>query len=135
MLPLAWELWEKARRDARRVLRNWFDWMALTAIPAALLAWMVYRGIGLGDLSPDFESFHHLIYSVLISPGAFKFARDQAFLWPWQSIALASEKIRTAPELSDGVDLMLGLFPSIDGYGLARNASQLPHLFSFHCID
>ena len=109
-LPVAWELWTGASGDIRQILRNWRAWITLAAIPTGMLVWVFYRAIALSDLSPNFDSFHHLIYSLLISPSAEKVVPVQGFLWPWQAIWRALDTIRITRDLHGVIDLTLAAY-------------------------
>jgi hypothetical protein len=111
ILPLAVELWQAAGGGWRRALTAWRDWLALLLIPAGMLVWLIYRGVVLHDLRADAANLHTLIYSVIISPSASKVVPVQAFLWPWQTLGLALQKLWVAPEYSLIIDLVLaGVF-------------------------
>lgn len=122
VLPLAWEVWIAAGRDWRRMLQMWHAWPALGLAPLGLLIWLVYRAVALGDLQAELSDPQALIYSLLISPSASKVVPVQAFLPPWQALALALEKMWREPELSLAVDLVLG------GAFLALTALAWPRL-------
>ncbi|WP_026370825.1 glycosyltransferase 87 family protein [Kallotenue papyrolyticum] len=109
LLPLAWELWAASERRWRVALARWRSWLALAPIPLAMLLWLVYRALALGDLRADWSSPQALIYSVLISPSASKVVPQQAFVPPWMALAHALARLAHAP-LDIGTDLALGLF-------------------------
>lgn len=101
-LPLALELWDASER-------RWRSWLALALIPLAMLLWLGYRALALGDLRADWSHPQALIYSVLISPSASKVVPHQAFVPPWVALARALDRLVHAP-LDIGTDLALGLF-------------------------
>lgn len=107
-LPLAWELWESAGRDWRRALRSWRDWLSLALIPGGMLFWVLYRAWILHDVHVDTNSFHTLVYSLLISPSASQVVPEQTFMWPWQALALALRQFGQAPDYRQLLDLGLG---------------------------
>lgn len=109
LLPALWELWEAHERDVRRGVRDWRAWGALLLIPAGLLLWLVYRAWMLGDLRPNTNSLHALIYSVLISPSATEVVSVQTFLWPWQALFLAVKQAFETLDYLLFIDLGLGL--------------------------
>lgn len=107
MLPLAMELWQAAGGRPRQAMAAWRTWLALLMIPAAMVVWLIYRAIALQDLHADMSTPQTFIYSVLISPSANRVVPVQAFLWPWQSLALALDKLWNAPDYSLIIDLVL----------------------------
>jgi Gpi18-like mannosyltransferase len=108
-LPVAWELWTASEQNVRQTLRAWRDWIAVGLIPAGLLVWIVYRALVLNDnVQPDFSSLHSLIYSIIISPNAQKIVPEQSFLWPWQALWLAVQKLFFDFEPTLAIDLFLG---------------------------
>jgi hypothetical protein len=107
-LPLAWELWEAAGHSTRRAFKNWRDWMSLAMIPAGWLIWLIYRAVALSDLSLNGSNFHAFIYSLLISPSANKVVTIQSFVWPWQALKLALDKLLSMPDVDIVTDLLLG---------------------------
>lgn len=108
VIPLAWELWEAAGRRPRRALAAWHTWLSLGIIPAALLAWMLYRAVALGDLHPSLSDPRMLIYGLLVSPSANKVVPIQAFVWPWQALWWALDIFIQKPTIDLAVDLLLG---------------------------
>jgi hypothetical protein len=118
LLPLAWELLEWTRAEARRIpvtlqsktqhpKSKILPWLSLSLIPAGLLVWLVYRGLALGDLRADLSNPQALIYSLLISPSSSLVVPEQAFLLPPHALWLALEKLVRAPEYSLVIDLAL----------------------------
>jgi hypothetical protein len=69
--------------------------------------WLIYRALALNDLRPDFSNPETLIWSVVISPSANKVVPVQTFLWPWQALGFALEKLWRAPDYSLIIDLGL----------------------------
>jgi hypothetical protein len=63
----------------------------------------------LGDLRPNTNSLHALIYSVLISPSATEVVSVQTFLWPWQALFLAVQQAFETLDYLLFIDLGLGL--------------------------
>jgi len=108
VLPLAWELWESAGRDWRRALRSWRDWLSLALIPGGMLLWVLYRAWILHDMHVDTNSFHTLVYSLVISPSANLVVPEQTFMWPWQALTLALRQFGQAPDYRQLIDLGLG---------------------------
>lgn len=109
VLPLAWELWEAADRKWQSAVAQWRSWLTLGLIPFGLFVWLAYRSVALSDLQANLDDPQALIYSLLISPSASKVVPVQAFLPPWQAFGLALAKMWREPELSLGVDLILGV--------------------------
>lgn len=109
LVPAAIELWDAYRCEDPGLLRNWKSWVGLGFIPAGLLLWLFYRAAFLNDLSFDIRNLHELIYSFLISSSAVKVVPTQAFLWPWQALALALMRLWQAPDLDLIVNLVLSM--------------------------
>ena len=108
LVPLFWEwvtAWRKPDHDPPARLR---DGLALLLIPCGLVIWIAYRAIALDDVHVDLAQPQTLIYSLLISPSANKVVPQQAFLLPWNALAIALRKYWTAPEYSLLFDLVLG---------------------------
>lgn len=100
-LPLAYELWKRKDRDPR-------SWFAIALIPAALLAWIAYRGIFLSDVQPDFSSFNALLYSTVLAPSATKVVQYQAMLPPWEALWKAISITFKATTRGNVLNLALG---------------------------
>ncbi|NJN17832.1 MAG: hypothetical protein HC822_16930 [Oscillochloris sp.] len=111
VVPIALEIWERIRQagdrptQIRRALRGL---PALALVPVGMLIWLLYRGIVLDDVRPDTTNLQTWIYSLLISPSANKVVSLQAFILPWEALALAFERLVAAPSYV-GIDLIFGL--------------------------
>jgi Gpi18-like mannosyltransferase len=79
-LPLAWEIWEASDRRWSSALRKS---LPLLLMPATYGLWIVYRGVAINDVHPDFSSLQKFINSVLISPSSYQITDQHAFLPPW----------------------------------------------------
>jgi len=108
LLPVAWEMWESTGRNARRLLAAWHSRLPLGLIPLGLLVWLIYRAVALNDLAANLDNLHTLVYSLLISPSANKVVPVQTFMWPWQALWLALQKLWYAPEQDLIIDLIFG---------------------------
>jgi hypothetical protein len=115
LIPLGWEIWN-AQRDriagAADSRNGWADpavWGATALIPGALLLWMIYRGLALGDLQPDFSAPQRLLYTAIISPSSSKVVPDQAFLPPWIVLGAAFTQLFRNPTIGQIIDLVLGI--------------------------
>jgi hypothetical protein len=104
LVPLAWEWWVAgqeqlaAEKSPAATRREWRGLLGLGLIPLGLLAWMLYRGLFLADVNPDFSSIQGILYSVVISPSASQVVTVQAFLWPWQALWIAIQQLITRPD-------------------------------------
>jgi hypothetical protein len=107
-LPLAVELWVATDKHWRGMLGAWRHWLSLALVPAALLLWLVYRAVALGDFAPDWSNPQTMIYSILISPSAAQVVPNQAFLPPWHALWLAVEQWWRTGEWTTLVDLGFG---------------------------
>lgn len=110
MLPLAWELWEASSRNLKLAVAAWRDWLALGWIPVGILVWLIYRAVALNDLQVDWSSPHTMIYSFLISSSAIKIVPVQTFMWPWQALWLALNKLWSAPEANLVIDFIFAAY-------------------------
>ncbi len=108
MLPLMWELWEASSRNWRQVLVGWRNWLAVGLIPGAMLAWILYRALGLNDVTPDFSSLQGLIYSVLISPSSSQVVPDQSFIFAPYAFWLALNSFFEQLRYILAIDIVLG---------------------------
>lgn len=104
LLPLAWELWEHAHRDWRKLLGRWRSAIALLLTPLGLAAWVVYRNFALGDMAFDWHAPYSLVYGLVISPSASHIVTDQRITFPWKAVWLALSHLGT----TNGIDLLLG---------------------------
>src|SRR5919206_1853864 len=86
VLPLLWELWEASGWNLRRLVTDWKAWLACALVPAGYAVWILYRAFAINDVKPDFSNPQRFIYSVMVSPTAYKIFQDQQFLPPWQSL-------------------------------------------------
>ena len=111
LLPLAWELWETSGRNVRLLIRKWKDLAALLCIPLGMGIWLIYRLVALTDLQADFTNIQSVIYSLLISQSAEQVVPVQRFLWPWEAIILALNKLFAEPDVDIWVNIVTsGLF-------------------------
>lgn len=101
LLPLAWEVWEASGRNTRQALQQWEGWLGSLLVPAGMLAWLVYRALALGDLHANLSSPQALIFSLLISPSTSKVVTISQFLWPWQTLGLAFQRLAQYPANPD----------------------------------
>jgi len=108
LAPLTWELWSVAGYDFRRALSRWRDWLSLALIPLAYLAWIIYRTLALGDVRPDFSSFHSVISSALLSPASHQVVKDNRFIWPWEALYFAIKRALALSYVNPWTDLMFG---------------------------
>jgi Gpi18-like mannosyltransferase len=83
VLPLAWEIWEASERRWSSALRKCFP---LFLVPAAYVAWIMYRAIAINDVHPDFSSAQKFIHTVMISPSSYEITAEHAFLPPWLTV-------------------------------------------------
>ncbi len=108
ILPLGWEIWEAAGRNFKQLLAKWKDAFALTPVLLGMAGWMVYRAAILNDFSGKFTSVQGFIYSILISPSATQVVPAQQFVWPWQALYNAFEKIVRQPDVDIWVNIVAG---------------------------
>ncbi|MFN7949147.1 MAG: mannosyltransferase family protein [Blastocatellia bacterium] len=104
LLPLAWELWEWAARDWRKLLINWRSALGLTLVPAGLLSWLLFRALALSDVTFNWQQPGTLIYGLLISGSARRVVSVQSFMLPWQALRIAFSNLNA----TNVIDLALG---------------------------
>jgi hypothetical protein len=97
LAPLAWELWRTYRtelraRQLRSVLR---PLLGLALVPLGLLMYLIYRAT-LGDAEFSWRNPSTIIWALLVTPSYDK-VWDHHFSWPWMSLLLAFDRLRTAP--------------------------------------
>jgi hypothetical protein len=85
-LPLLWELWEVSNHKWKRFVANWRTWVVAALPPAGFAFWILYRAIAINDVKPNFSSPQSFIYSVLVSPMAYRISSELEFLPPWVAI-------------------------------------------------
>ncbi|MBN2147166.1 MAG: glycosyltransferase family 39 protein [Anaerolineales bacterium] len=111
--PLALELWQNTRHskndDASNHRPRWHDWMAVILIPTGLAIWIGYRALFMSDRIINPDSFQTLIYSLLISPSTNQVVPIQAFLWPWEALKSAIDKLSQSPDLDTGFNLLVAV--------------------------
>lgn len=107
MFPLGWELWVASKKPGWQFKKTIKCILALAMIPAAWGLWDLYRAVALSDFTISFHDFHSLVYTFFISPSADKVVPVQKFLWPWQGINLAIDKLIHSPDLDIYVNLVL----------------------------
>lgn len=83
VLPLAWEMWEASGRRWSSAARQS---LSLLFVPAAYALWVVYRGVAINDVHPDFSSIQNFLHTVMISPSSYEITERHAFLPPWLTI-------------------------------------------------
>lgn len=83
VLPLAWEIWEASGRRWSSTVRQS---LSLLLVPAAYALWVVYRGVAINDVHPDFSSIQSFLHTVMISPSSYEITERHAFLPPWLTI-------------------------------------------------
>lgn len=105
IFPLLWEYWEAKQRNWQDSIRDWRYWISFLMIPLAMILWIGYRALFLNDLNPNTNSLNSYIYSILISPSAYKVVPHQAFLPPWETIWLVIEKLLKTPDIDNIVNL------------------------------
>jgi hypothetical protein len=97
LVPLAWELWRTYRTELRAhqlrsVLR---PLLGLALVPLGLLMFLIYRAM-LGDAEFSWRNPSTIIWALLVTPSYDK-VWDHHFSWPWMSLLLAFDRLRTAP--------------------------------------
>ena len=85
-LPLLWEVWEVSDRKWKRFVANWKTWAVGALPPAGFAFWILYRAIAINDVNPNFSSPQGFIYSVLVSPKAYRISSELEFLPPWVAV-------------------------------------------------
>jgi hypothetical protein len=85
-LPMAWEIWEASGRNWRTLISHWQRALAIALVPAGYGVWIAYRAFAISDVTPDFSTPQHFIYSVMISPSHYKVFPNQQFLPPWVAL-------------------------------------------------
>lgn len=85
-LPLLWEVWEASDHKLKRFLANWRTWVVGALPPAGFAFWILYRAIAINDVRPNFSSPQTFIYSVLVSPHAYRISSELEFLPPWVAV-------------------------------------------------
>jgi len=83
VLPLAWEIWEASDRQWSSAAKKC---LSLFLIPAAYALWVVYRGVALNDVHPDFSSIQNFLHTVMISPSSYDVTEKHVILPPWLTI-------------------------------------------------
>jgi hypothetical protein len=106
LLPMAWELWEDAGRKFSEMLRRWKAWLSLLTIPVALLLWILYRALFLGDFKANFGSIQEIIFSILITPSTTQLVPSQQFVWPWQALYYSVSKLFNQPDADIVVNII-----------------------------
>jgi hypothetical protein len=97
LVPLAWELWRTYRTELRvRNLRSVLHpLLGLALVPLGLLMFLIYRAT-LGDAEFSWRNPSTIIWALLVTPSYDK-VWDHHFSWPWMSLLLAFDRLRTAP--------------------------------------
>jgi hypothetical protein len=108
LIPVAWEMWESAEHNLRKLLGSWKHYISLGLIPAGYLSWIIYRTLVLSDVRPDFSKPLTFLSSLLLSPSGTNVVPIHGLLWPWEVIRLAVVKLLQAPDLDLIVNLILG---------------------------
>lgn len=115
LLPLAIELWQARQWKTPRALAS------LAMAPAAYAGWILYRGLALSDVRPDFSSFHSLVYTTILSPGSAKVVEQQTFLAPWHALWLAIVRFNEFSVLNNATNLAIAaLFVLLAAIGWRR---------------
>jgi Gpi18-like mannosyltransferase len=109
VFPMAWELWENSGRSFTSILKRGKDLLATGAIVSGMLVWIGYRALVLNDFSLHFNNIQGFIYSTIISPNAIAIFPAQKFVWPWQALYYAIEKLLTKPDPDIWVNILLAL--------------------------
>ena len=107
VFPFAWESWNAHEGGLRRALRNCRCWLALSSIPTGLAVWVFYRALVVGGTQLDFSSPCALVYSMLISPGAWQTGESHVVTWPWHALRLALLRFWANPDLDLAVNGVL----------------------------
>jgi hypothetical protein len=130
LLPLMWEFWESrdssfrgfwhrpkrsgnvstlvpTSNDKNDLAQNIWPFVL---VPAAYVAWVVYRALVINESVFDFSSFNGFIYSFLISPNAFKVVPVQSFMFPWRALFLAFRHLWATPDWDIAMNLGWGVY-------------------------
>ena len=83
VLPLAWEIWEASDRQWSSAVKKS---LSLLLIPAAYALWVVYRGVAINDVHPDFSSIQNFLHTVMLSPTSYQVTEKHVILPPWLTI-------------------------------------------------
>lgn len=83
VLPLAWEIWEASDRQWSSAAKKS---LSLFLIPAAYALWVVYRGVAINDVHPDFSSIQNFLHTVMLSPSSYQVTEKHVILPPWLTI-------------------------------------------------
>jgi hypothetical protein len=110
IFPLAYELWDATGRSWIEAKKYWQQYICLAFIPLSYSLWVCYRYFILSDAAINLEGFKSLVYSLLISPSASAVVPQQSFVWPWQALLYAIQKLITAPDLDIWVNLISATF-------------------------
>jgi hypothetical protein len=97
LVPLTWELWRTYRAELRAhqlrsVLR---PLLGLALVPLGLMMFLIYRAT-LGDAEFSWRDPSTIISALMVTPSYDK-VWDHHFSWPWMSLLLAFDRLRTAP--------------------------------------
>jgi hypothetical protein len=97
LLPLAWEVWRVHRDDVRvRQFRPLLrPLLGLLLVPLGLLTYLIYRAM-LGDAEFSWSNPSTLIWALLVTP-SYDRVWDHHFSFPWVSLQIAIDRLRTAP--------------------------------------
>lgn len=110
VLPFLWSIWEAKGRSLGNAFSKWRDWLSLSLIPIGMGAWLVFRGLALGDFNPDLTSVNSFIYSFFVTPSAAQVVHSQAFLMPWQAVYLAITQVRATNDPDTIVNLIVAAY-------------------------
>jgi Dolichyl-phosphate-mannose-protein mannosyltransferase len=107
VFPMAWEVWESSSRSFKTLKRQLKPLLATCFIPLGMLAWIIYRALIIKDYGLNLYNIQGLIYSIIISPSASKVVPVQNFIWPWQALYFAFEKLFTHPDVDIWVNFVI----------------------------
>ena len=97
LVPLAWELWRTYRAEPRA--HQWRSvlgpLLGLALVPLGLTMFLIYRAT-LGDAEFSWRDPSTIISALMVTPSYDK-VWDHHFSWPWMSLLLAFDRLRTAP--------------------------------------
>jgi Gpi18-like mannosyltransferase len=110
IFPMAWELWEDAGSDLKKLLKRWKEVLSVGVIFLGLAFWMAYRAFIVKDFSVNLANLQGFIYSTIISPSAAAVVPVQKFIWPWLALFHAFQKLITLPDVDIYVNLIAGAF-------------------------